>query len=773
MIGLGLRLAVSGGREAAIRLVILAAAVGIGVSLLLTAVAGINAVNAQNARHAWLWTGTALVPAGPALAGTDPLWWSTSADVFVGQLVVRVDVAATGPTSPVPPGIPHDPAPGQYYASSALARLLRSTPADQLADRYPGRLAGTIGDAALPSPDSLYIIIGHTAAQMARTPDTIAVTTIATALPGSYEGGVNPKGLHSRPPDEGTEASGIDLILAVVALALLTPVLIFIATATRLAAARREQRFAAMRLSGATPRQISVIAAVESTVAATAGVAAGFGLFFLLRVPLAVIPFTGQPFFPAELSLSLPDILAVAVGVPAAAAVVARLALRRVTISPLGVTRRVTPKPPKAWRVLPLLAGLAELGFFVVHGRPATVPGQIQAFLPGFLLIMIGLVTAGPWLTMTGARIMARRTSRAAALIAARRLADDPRAGFRAVSGLVLALFITTVAIADITTQDAKDLGPIGGTAAAHVLVDDLAGLPLVPAHGPARRPALAPPRQLPASLLTRLSRIGGVQGVIAVRADSAVTGLPRALLGPGVAAGLVACTELARVPALGHCPAGAAAVAFPRFLDNAPPGRNLDRITWPAADVSGPQLGRLGLDSIDIATNGSQSAVEQARTALENANAYPTVGTPFTLGEVSSMQNSVNNAYQQLADVVILTSLPIAGCTLAAAIAAGLADRKRPFSLLRLTGARLSMLHRVVALESAVPLLTVAAVAIGIGFSASAMFTSEQLQHPLVAPGATYYLLTAVGIAASLGIIAATFPLLRRITAPESARNE
>ena len=128
--------------------------------------------------------------------------------------------------------------------------------------------------------------------------------------------------------------------------------------------------------------------------AAVAGVAAGFGLFFALRVPLAAIPFTGQPFFPAELSLSLPDILAVALGVPAAAAVVARLALRRVNISPLGVTRRVTPEPPRAWRVLPLLAGLAELGFFVVYGRPAARPGQILAFVPGFGLIMLGLVIA-------------------------------------------------------------------------------------------------------------------------------------------------------------------------------------------------------------------------------------------------------------------------------------------------------------------------------------------------------------------------------------------
>ncbi len=784
MIGLGLRLAVSGGREAVARLVVLAVAVGLGVGLLLTALATINAVNAQNDRHAWLWTGNTQEPAGHAPTGTDPLWWSTSGDDFGGQLVVRVNVAATGPTSPVPPGIPRDPAPGQYYASPALASLLRSTPADELADRYPGQLAGTIGDAALPSPNSLVIIIGHTAAQLARTPDATAVTTIATALPIPF-GPRNAKGLDNPPPDEGVGASGVDLIFSVVALALLTPVLIFIATATRLSAARREQRFAAMRLVGARPRQISVIAAVESTVAATAGVAAGFGLFFVLRIPLAAVPFTGETFFPADLSLSLPDILVVAIGVPVAAALVARVALRRVHISPLGVTRRVTPKPPRAWRIVPLLAGLAELGFFVVHGRPASVPGQVQAYLTGFLLVMIGLITAGPWLTMTGARIMARRASRPGPLIAARRLADDPRGAFRAVSGLILALFVTTVAVAGLATQDAKDMRPIGWASAANVLVDDQAGQSL-PAKGDGRQPVTAPePARTVAPLLARLNRIHGVESVIAVRADGRAT-IPRARLGgntPGlpsafeqtgsVPVGLVSCAQLARAPGLGRCPAGAAAVSFAEFLDAAPPGKSLERITWPAAHVPAGQLGSLGVDSIDVATNGSQSAVEQARTALENANAYPGLSAPLTLGQQTADVTTINKAYEQLANVVILASLPIAGCTLAAAVAAGLADRKRPFSLLRLTGARLGMLRRVVTLESAVPLLAVAVVSIGVGFAAAAMYANVVLQHPLVAPGAAYYLITAAGIAASLGIIAATFPLLRRITGPEVARSE
>jgi hypothetical protein len=95
--------------------------------------------------------------------------------------------------------------------------------------------------------------------------------------------------------------------------------------------------------------------------------------------------------------------------------------------------------------------------------------------------------------------------------------------------------------------------------------------------------------------------------------------------------------------------------------------------------------------------------------------------------------------------------SLAIAGCDVRDERRTGQADRKRPFSMLRLTGARLATLRRVVVLESAVPLLAVAVVAISRGFGASAMFTSAQMPHPLAGPGAGYYLITAVGIVALL----------------------
>jgi hypothetical protein len=242
MIRLGLRLTLGGGRQAAPRLAVTAAGVAIGVTLLLVTLAGINAITAQNQRAAWLATGSAPARHGSTAAATatpaaDPLWWLVSTGRFGTQVIYRVDVAATGPRSPVPPSIPRLPGPGQYYASPALSTLLRTTPAAELGDRFGGRQAGTIGPAALPAPDSLIIIVGHSPGQLSAAPGVQEVTGIQ-ALPGSGSG---PAGLGS---------PLLEAILAVAAAALLFPVLIFIGAATRLAAARREQRFAVIRLAG-------------------------------------------------------------------------------------------------------------------------------------------------------------------------------------------------------------------------------------------------------------------------------------------------------------------------------------------------------------------------------------------------------------------------------------------------------------------------------------------------------------------------------------------
>lgn len=752
MIRLGLRLTLNGGRDALGRLLVTATAVALGVGMLLIALAGINAVNSQNARYAWLETSNAVNPpttpggsTSAAATTADPVWWLLTADQFDGRLIGRVDVAATGPHSPVPPGITHLPGPGQFYASPAMATLLHSTPSAQLGDRFGGQEIGTIGRSALPAPDSLLIVIGHTPAELSHVPGVSHVTSISTTTPSSCNGSCYFIGI---------DASGIDLVLSIAAAAILFPVLIFIGIATRLSAARREQRFAAMRLVGATPRQISVISAVESTVASAAGTVAGFGLFFLMRPLLAPIPFTGSPFFLSDLSLNLTDILCVAIGVPVAAAVAARLALRRVQISPLGVSRRVTPRAPRAYRLIPVFAGLAELTYFVYAGRPSTTPGQVQAFMTGILLVMAGLIYAGPWLTMVGSRVMARRTSRADVLIAARRLSDNPKSAFRSISGLVLALFVTSVAIGVIASINANQAGPRAGVQASSTLVDRFNTF-----SGAGASSESIP--SFPEPLQSTLLSIPGVRAVTLVHTDPDQTSF-------GPPTGTVSCADLVRTPALGRCPAGAEAVALPPYWG----GSDVNPV-WPAADISATALASRPVVELAVATDGSTAAIERARTVLHTA--YPYLYSPVTIAEDIAQNPSTkrNDGYQRLADVVILASLPIAGCSLAVSVVAGLTDRKRPFSLLRLTGAPLSLLRRVVAMESAVPLLAIAVISIATGFLSAGLFVHSQLGYSLEAPGVSYYVIVVAGLLASLGVIASTMPMLNRMTGPEVARND
>ena len=80
-------------------------------------------------------------------------------------------------------------------------------------------------------------------------------------------------------------------------LAVLFPMLVLISTATRLAADRREERFAALRLVGGTPADIRVIASVESVVSAFCGAVLGVVVFLLVRPALAGAALIGTPYF--------------------------------------------------------------------------------------------------------------------------------------------------------------------------------------------------------------------------------------------------------------------------------------------------------------------------------------------------------------------------------------------------------------------------------------------------------------------------------------------
>jgi predicted lysophospholipase L1 biosynthesis ABC-type transport system permease subunit len=217
----------------------------------------------------------------------------------------------------------------------------------------------------------------------------------------------------------------------------------------------------------------------------------------------------------------------------------------------------------------------------------------------------------------------------------------------------------------------------------------------------------------------------------------------------------------------VGRCPDGASVTAVDSYafagLQSHP------NLPWPAAPISTQAVAKLPVQLLYVATDGSTAAMERVRTLLTAAYPHQQVRTVGDWG--TDLQQELAG-WRQLADVVLLTTLPIAGGSLAVSVVAGLSDRRRPFALLRLTGAPLRLLQRVIALESTLPLLAVAAISIGAAFAASALFLKSQMRYDLVSPGPAYYALVAAGLVTSLGIIASTLPLLKRITGPEAARN-
>jgi len=782
MYRLGLRLTLSSGREPFVRLLITAAAVAVGVAIMLCVLADFHAFTTTNNRPSWESTQGQPLTRNYAAATNSELW-NYSNDVYQGQTIERLDVAALGPRAPVPPGVSRLPASGQYYASPALAALIRTVPADELGDRFPGKLAGSIGQQALTGPDELVIYVGYKPAQIASLPATTLVSQIATA------------------PGRQVWTSYFRDAFIVGAIAFVLPILILVGTATRLAAARREERYAALRLVGATTEQVSVISSVDAVVSALLGALGGIGIFLLIRPALADTAITSARYFSAEVAPTAVGYVLVLIAVPAASAISSLFALRRVHISPLGVTRRVTPPAPTAWAAAPLVVGLA----LFLLGIATTNSQRIGPSLPfGLIIVLVGLVVGGPWLTAEAAGLFGRISQGASSLLAARRLGDNPAGAFRSIRGLVLAVFLGTLLAGLLPAVEAVTATP-SATALSNVLLDGFTAAPVCgnnvnctggagtttnPLAGSSaqeqRIAAEGLPPQAATSLLAGLLAIKGTT-VIPIYSPRAQGGAAAASAGPGGGGpggavngaggfGVISCAGLRELAVLGQCAPGRKAVMVPagNMFDDNPRFS-----TQPIASASSPpapgNFSGLYLQAVLVKVS-SAATLERARTYLVTHAIESASGTaPRTFGEAVQARSGVADTVQRLIYVAVVLTIIVAGCSLAVALGGSLVERKRAFTLLRVAGTPIATLYRVVLIEAVLPLVVATAVAAATGYGLAALTVSKLAPAgtPAPVPGHAYFLTMAVGLAGSLLVIMASLPLLGRISSPRGVRFE
>jgi FtsX-like permease family protein len=763
MLRLGLRLTLRSGREALVRLAVTTAAVAVGVALLLGVLAEFHAFQTQSDQRCWACTMGDPVPSTLPASGE---LWNNSVDFYAGQTLTRLDVAALGAGAPVLPGISRLPAAGQYYASPALAALLRTVPADELGDRFPGTMIGTIGQAGLTGPGQLAVYIGYTPTALNAIDGTTWVTRIGTA------------------PASEVFTPFFRYAFGIGLLAVLFPMLVLISTATRLAASRREERFAALRLVGGTPADIRMIAAVESVVSAFFGAVLGAAIWLLVQPLVAGGALIGTQYFSSTVTPAAWEYAAIVVGVPVIALVAALVSLRRVQISPLGVSRRATPNRPTFWRLIVLALGVA----LYLYGLSVTSHQSIgAATYPGLLLTMVGLVVAGPWFTWATARLFGSMSRGAAPLLASRRLADNPKAAFRSVTGLVLAVFVGTMVGTLVPAVNATEASPTN-TSLSNVLLDQvgmagpaatrllgglgaISGASVYPFYAAAAAPGGAGGPGRPAGKGGNGGGGGGGGGV-QIGPGKALTG------GPAV----VSCAVMRELAVFGQCGPGVAAVQVndgSMFSDN--PLFNTQAFVSHSAPAYHGTLAGLPLQAVLVRVN-SPATLERVRTYLA-VNAPPQISEgqgqsptpPRTFGETLQIRTQRADTLENLVYAAVALTLIVAGCSLAVAVGGGLVERKRPFTLLRVGGTGVGVLSGVVLLEAAVPLVAATVLAAGIAYGTSVLAFVRLAPAGTAIPqlGHDYYALMGIGLLIAFGVIAVTLPLLRRMTLPGNVRFE
>jgi len=243
-----------------------------------------------------------------------------------------------------------------------------------------------------------------------------------------------------------------------------------------------------------------------------------------------------------------------------------------------------------------------------------------------------------------------------------------------------------------------------------------------------------------------------------------------------------VSCAALRGIGGLGQCAPGVTAV---QVTDDSIFDDNPDDDTKPIANAQSPaytgDLTTLPLQAVLVRANNA-ATLERVRTYLA-VHAPPQVGggygasptPPRTFGETLQIRIARAETFEKIMYAAVALTLIVAGCSLAVTVGGGLVDRKRPFTLLRVSGTQVSVLSRVVLLEAAVPLVAAAVIAGGIAYGTSLMAFLRLAPVGTAIPqlGRDYFELMGIGLLVAFGIIALTLPLLRRMTAPSTIRFE
>lgn len=713
-------------------------AVGVAVaSALVLLLAGLpQATQARADRAAWQHpTLTVSEPANPDMLQ------ASSAGHVDGAELTKVDVAATGSGDiTLPTGVEEFPGPGEMLVSPALRKQLIRLPDAALADRFDAQVTGILGEQALSAPEQLVALVGHEPGGMPQQ---------AVAMNG-FE------------LDPGRVDPMLTLLAGVGMVVLLVPSLVLVASAARLIAARRERRLAALRLAGATPRQVVGTVAAETAVAAIVGAAVGVATNPLLRRLVSLVPWKVGTWQPDDFTLGGIAAWAIAFGLVVLVVLSAVLGLRRVVSTPLGAAAQHTPQPLRWWRLLALpVAGSIFLAA-VMQAREGGGSESLYTVLFGLVLLIGSFALVGPWVTAAVGSLFVRLWRRPAALLAGRRLRGDPQGAYRASAGVVLAVFTGSMALTLLPSLNS--MGSNSDTFESSVLYVD---------SGAERA----------GDIVERANTV-----LEQYEQDQRAIAIPRVILHDGAeirTAMVMDCRKVDRVTRLevGSCDGDPAVYASGNpsatgltvsggarlddgvALESDIPVRPLrtegaytDAVITP--DALPPDLTPASV-TVAVPTAGGDAAA--IHTALVRAAPGNSVKSPaFRVAEQQDLLADI----QRVTVIGLVIAAVLAGGSAAITTAGGVMDRRRTFGALIAAGTPVRVLARALRTEAALPafITTIGAGAVGTFAGIGLFLTASPHGNPVLSPWILVPIALGVLVAALGGVICR--PVLNQIAA-------
>ncbi len=717
------------GRQSFARLGLTAMAIAIGVMLICYFTAGVNGLIGLGNRSNYLskLVGAEQKPVpGIKPARINRPYRGNITD-WHGRSIEQLKVYSTAETFKFPELKVIQP--GEYYLSPALKKVIDEHPTDDILARFGrfNKYLGTVPEKYLATPDSLLIISGV---------DVKEVKEHEEHYSKIYRSGFD---------DSTPYGAASIIVLSVGGAILLFPIIVFVSVATQLGATQREKRYAALRLIGATKRQVNRVLILESLLASAVGIAVGFIGFWSLQAPLLNFRINGERMWPSDMRLSVLQHLVIIALTLGLTAFINWRRMRRAQISPLGVSHTLEKvKKLRIWRVIILAIGLGLFAWlstkdgrqWIRKDSSGTVSSLV--FVGAFLAIMLGLVLSGSWLTNKIALLCVRLSDNASVLIAGKRTAVHSRAIFRSVCGVVLALFAGSFYLTSVSGMERLSFQTIKDNGYSQLKDNTV----------------IISSEALPDQFAGRLAKLPYISSVATFYSleDEAGTDAVR-------------CRDLAKYTDK-TCPAGAkpdqfASINFMKpVVKQVPLAKNVDTTKTKQY----------------LATITAQDHIEELRTfVVANTGTDGDDTSYITSGHISK-QPRINPTIKSLAGLAyagIGVTLFVAIASLIVSTIGGLIERRRSLYTLRLSGMRLVQLKRLIMIESVTPLLLTSIASCAIGVWTGATFTAifSTTLHSTLTP--TYFAIVGGGLLVAIIGIYLLLPMVDRLTRADANQTE